>query len=291
MKVCKNCNKYYNDEAVFCKSCSNKLEFEPDKPNDEPNINYAKQNSHRKNKTPMIMLIVVLVFLVVALLSKDKILYEYYVYKANSEVLSSNSISYYVKALDLKYEPLIIKKIDTILSKDSNAENLVLNLEDHLTNSDFNDLAKNVYVKCAEDSFNKSDYEATWVYLDKACEHEFVETDFKYYDELVTDYDYDYDYSNDTSSYPSYNSYNEYIIYDSDCRYLSASELSYYTSEELGYIRNEIFARHGYVFKQTKYKNYFNSMSWYYPDYSYSGNLSTLNSYEYYNVELIKDLE
>jgi hypothetical protein len=55
-----------------------------------------------------------------------------------------------------------------------------------------------------------------------------------------------------------------------------------------GYARNEIYARHGYTFKNSKYKEYFSGKSWYTP-----GGFSTgsLNSIEWYNMELIKGLE
>lgn len=69
------------------------------------------------------------------------------------------------------------------------------------------------------------------------------------------------------------------------------SELYRYTLDELSYIRNEIFARHGYVFKKEKYRNYFNSMPWYVPNYNLGSSTNYLNSVEKYNIDLIKSLE
>lgn len=83
----------------------------------------------------------------------------------------------------------------------------------------------------------------------------------------------------------------EYIIYDSDIRKLTELELSQYTKQELAYIRNEIFARYGYVFANKEYEEYFNWKSWYIPDYSFDGSIENLNSIEKYNVNLIKKLE
>ena len=94
---------------------------------------------------------------------------------------------------------------------------------------------------------------------------------------------------NNSNSYYNYNS-NEYIIPDSDSRYLTRSELSRYTKTDLGYIRNEIFARHGYVFEKAKYRNYFLSKPWYTPDYSFNYEYD-LNRVEKANVDLIKELE
>ncbi|MDU4862344.1 MAG: YARHG domain-containing protein [Terrisporobacter othiniensis] len=83
----------------------------------------------------------------------------------------------------------------------------------------------------------------------------------------------------------------QYFIVDSDSRYLTETELSAYTDEELSFIRNEIFARYGYVFKKDKYINYFSEKSWYTPDSSFQGNEEDFNDYEIKNIELIKSLE
>ncbi len=83
----------------------------------------------------------------------------------------------------------------------------------------------------------------------------------------------------------------EYLIADSDSRYLTESELSAYTTEELSFIRNEIFARYGYVFNNEKYINYFSEKSWYTPDSSFEGNKEDFNDYEIENINLIKSLE
>lgn len=83
----------------------------------------------------------------------------------------------------------------------------------------------------------------------------------------------------------------EYFISDSDKRYLSEDEIRNYTIEELGYIRNEIFARHGYVFGENKYKDYFESQTWYEPDYSFKGDTDRLNKYEIDNINLLLETE
>lgn len=83
----------------------------------------------------------------------------------------------------------------------------------------------------------------------------------------------------------------QYFIVDSDSRYLTETELSAYTYEELGFIRNEIFARYGYVFKNHKYANYFSEKSWYTPDSTFRGNEEDFNNYEIKNIKLIKSLE
>ncbi len=55
------------------------------------------------------------------------------------------------------------------------------------------------------------------------------------------------------------------------------------------YARNEIYARHGYIFNNDTYQKYFNQKSWYKKNSKFS--TSDLNSVEWYNMKLIKDME
>ena len=60
---------------------------------------------------------------------------------------------------------------------------------------------------------------------------------------------------------------NLYLIPDSNTRELTEAELWEWDRESLGYIFNEIFARHGYVFKAGgQYDMWFRSMPWYTPN-------------------------
>ena len=70
-------------------------------------------------------------------------------------------------------------------------------------------------------------------------------------------------------------------------RYLDPSELYGMTSWEKKIMRNEIYARHGYIFQTSDMRNYFNSQPWYSP---VSKNV-TLSKIEQYNVNLIKSVE
>ena len=84
----------------------------------------------------------------------------------------------------------------------------------------------------------------------------------------------------------------EYIIPDSNSRYLIASDLAGLTKEELRLARNEIYARHGRKFQDQELQTYFNSKSWYNgtiePE-NFSNDL--LDEYEKANVEYIKTFE
>lgn len=83
---------------------------------------------------------------------------------------------------------------------------------------------------------------------------------------------------------------NSYIFPQSSNSYLSEAQVQCLSNYELGIARNEIFARHGYIFKVEQFRKYFESQSWYIPRYSNQSSIS-LNSIEEYNVKLIKNEE
>lgn len=60
-----------------------------------------------------------------------------------------------------------------------------------------------------------------------------------------------------------FNNLDGYILEDSCYRTLNIVDLAHYTLDELALIRNEIFARSGYLFDNELYQAYFNSKSWY----------------------------
>ncbi|MEK1829325.1 YARHG domain-containing protein [Priestia megaterium] len=87
----------------------------------------------------------------------------------------------------------------------------------------------------------------------------------------------------------SYATSSSYILPDSDSYKLSYSDISSLSSSELRLARNEIYARHGYVFKSKDLQAYFYEKSWYTPDSSFRD--SYLSSVEKYNVDFIKSYE
>lgn len=84
----------------------------------------------------------------------------------------------------------------------------------------------------------------------------------------------------------------EYILPESDSRYLTDSDVRDLTANELMLARNEIYARHGRKFKDLEIQAYFNSQSWYKgtvePD---DFSTDVFNKYEKENLEFIKKYE
>ena len=84
-----------------------------------------------------------------------------------------------------------------------------------------------------------------------------------------------------------------YVFPDSDKKYLSEDEVRSVEADILAIGRNEIFARHGYIFNEDVYKQYFESMPWYegtVPADQFNAD-EVFNDFEKKNVELIKKVE
>lgn len=85
----------------------------------------------------------------------------------------------------------------------------------------------------------------------------------------------------------------EYIFPDSDSRYLSEEEVKDIETDKLRIARNEIFARHGYIFNDEELNQYFNGTSWYngtVPAEQFNMD-AVLNDFEKKNIELIEGIE
>lgn len=86
--------------------------------------------------------------------------------------------------------------------------------------------------------------------------------------------------------------YADYILPGSDSRYLTAADLVSLTKEQMRIARNEVYARHGRIFKTDDLNAYFLSKPWYTatvdPE-NFTDDL--LNVYEKYNVKFIQEQE
>lgn len=88
---------------------------------------------------------------------------------------------------------------------------------------------------------------------------------------------------------------NFYLIEDSDTRLLTKRELWEWQYDALGYVFNEIFARHGYHFEPGgKYESYFMAQDWYEENEIYETNQeiyhSLMTSIDWQNERLCKEV-
>ena len=79
----------------------------------------------------------------------------------------------------------------------------------------------------------------------------------------------------------------------SECSSIKYSESNIITNElfELKLLRNEIFARHNFSFKNERLEEYFFNYDWYKPDYKNPVTQVNLNAIEQFNVTLFKRKE
>ncbi len=82
----------------------------------------------------------------------------------------------------------------------------------------------------------------------------------------------------------------DYILSEISTRYYSVNDLSSMDAHTLYLARNELYARHGYIFKTPELQEYFGNKSWYTPQVSEVPD-SAFNEYEKKNLELIQKLE
>lgn len=86
----------------------------------------------------------------------------------------------------------------------------------------------------------------------------------------------------------------DYILAESNSRYITSDDVEHLTDTQLWIARNEIYARHGRQFNDDTLSDYFNGKSWYTPKYTATefdalGN-SLFNTYEIANIEFLADL-
>lgn len=79
----------------------------------------------------------------------------------------------------------------------------------------------------------------------------------------------------------------EEFINQMDDRSITAEELNSFSQEQIGYIRNGIFAISGKIFKTQKYIDYFNTKSWYKPFSSNDDEVkAAFNQFQLVNLEV-----
>ena len=82
------------------------------------------------------------------------------------------------------------------------------------------------------------------------------------------------------------------MIFDSGTKVLTQQDTANLSTEELMYARNEIYARHGYIFTDPDIKSYFERKSWYKPKYTKEQFSDTLfNTTEVQNIQFLLSQE
>ena len=96
----------------------------------------------------------------------------------------------------------------------------------------------------------------------------------------------------DENDYIADETYDDYMIPNSDIYLIDETDTRILSTEELRIARNEIYARHGYIFKDPSLNEYFLQKSWYVPRYTINEwNENWLNETEKANVQFIKKIE
>lgn len=69
-------------------------------------------------------------------------------------------------------------------------------------------------------------------------------------------------------------------------RYATYNDIRYKDPGQIRVLKNSIYARHGYIFKDSNLRRYFNSQPWYY-GYRNSVPTSAFNTYERANIKFL----
>lgn len=96
---------------------------------------------------------------------------------------------------------------------------------------------------------------------------------------------------NNTDDTNTQNKSSDYILNDSANVKLTDGQLNSLNKSDLTLARNEIYARHGFVFQTEPFKSYFSSKAWYKANPSFKGRDEDINEVEKYNVQLILKYE
>ena len=76
---------------------------------------------------------------------------------------------------------------------------------------------------------------------------------------------------------------------NSSFEYLTNQDIAHFTIDQLRLVRNEIFARNGYIFNSEDLNAYFAQKTWYVPNSSFSD--AQLSETEKANINFIKSVE
>lgn len=101
--------------------------------------------------------------------------------------------------------------------------------------------------------------------------------------------EYDFEENQEVFEKEEYGTDSDEYFFPSDKKQITFSILDEYTQDEIAIIRNEIYARHGYIFQLEQYANYFESKTWYEPNPYFDE--SMFSALEKENVDTIIEYE
>lgn len=302
-------NNYHNPNIL--NTCKDNERKSSDTIINKENYDYYDKTSPKKKKNKYIVIgIIISITLATAsflYFSKDSMLYTYYYNKANSATSTFEKLTNYNNALKHNYNADIIDSIYNTLKNEPSFIDEIPKVS-NLNEEDTNNLIYKLCTFNADENFNNENYDLSLSYLNLAKEYGYNEKEYINYDKLTqklkesneknTSADSTqnvYDFKNDApiDNMPNniYDYTGDYLLPYSDSTYINKSDIKQYNKETLALMRNEIYARHGYIFELDTYKSYFNSKSWYTPDSSFKGTDKELNEYELKNVKTIKSVE
>lgn len=288
---CKVCGKEIENSAKFCKYCGAKI----------------KNNPSKKKKSKTIPFLIITSVLAITLLSVTGI----YLWKENktepeefkeeadtdeeqdsiledSEYEESYSRieeikrSYNAGSLDYAEVKNQIAAIEQELDSQEQieAKQLKVLLETDLANN-MQELAKEKQYQKIMDELNSQNSRLSS--KDTVIEN-LLDIYTKEYQELSS--------SNEKEQDTTQENIENYIIPDSNSRYLTEDEVKNLSLKEINYAKNEIYARHGRKFDSQELQNYFNNQSWYHGTIEPENfQNSLLNDYEQKNAELLSKVE
>lgn len=220
----------------------------------------------------------------------DDILFSKYTKNIKATTNIEEKFQNYDKIISLGKYDEIKKSMLGLIAVDVSYLGYIENMES-ISKEEKDDIMKTALVALAEERYLDGEFYEAKNALDRANKYGYSITE-ELYKRIEGKLEGDNTYIKDQDVENETNIENTgFYINDSHLRYLEENELKKYDKDELAIIRNEIYARHGYVFNQEPFKSYFNSQAWYIPNGSFKGSDVELNAYEKENVQLLLRLE
>lgn len=272
--ICNKCGTENKEEMKYCKYCGNQLL------NQET---YHDSNNKVKKSSKLNKILITLIAVtVIVIATVAVILFVSSNNKTEVKTVSSLQNTTYDTAsseTDFLAESTIQKTTESII----NVPNVI---------------GMKISDACQKVNDKGIDYSISYSYSD-TVEKDFVISQSPYADSKINSNEKvilyvskgtDINFSTSSNAVSNSNT-SEYILINSDSRYIGKSEISNMDRKTIELALNEIYARHGRKFSTKEISDYFNSKSWYCGtiepnDFSQS----VINKYERANIDLIVEV-